>query len=326
MASSRPAISIVKCLSPRKLTNVTNIERLNPHINQQNKLTVQRVIQNSLGSLHSKIDSPYKKKIITEGITDKNWIVLGNGGFGTVYKVYYKGEAVAAKVIKKNQQKNLIKIMEKEVAYLRHSNIVKILKVDEGPALTLITMELCGNSLQEVLQKNSISIQQKIHIWKSISKALIYCHKMHVIHADVKPKNVLMGQDKKPKLADFGSAVFTNDPYPLNFFHGTPGYAAPEVVQNKALTPSSDIYSLGVLAWQMLSRKSPFEGLHKHTILYLTGKGITPPDKDLADGCNGKYKDLYRKCWNEIPEDRPNLLIIMNQLNQLENNCKEESH
>ena len=109
--------------------------------------------------------------------------------------------------------------MEKETAFLRHSNIVKILKVDEGPALTLITMELCGHSLQNILEEHKITRHQKIHIWKSIAKALNYCHQMGIVHADVKPKNVLMGPDNQPKLADFGSAVFRNESNTSLIFH-----------------------------------------------------------------------------------------------------------
>lgn len=102
--------------------------------------------------------------------------------------------------------------MEKEAAFLKHSNIVKVLKVDEGPALTLITMELCGNSLQSILEENVITKQQRVLIWKFIAKALKYCNEMGVVHADVKPKNILMTADNQPKLTDFGSAVFIDRP------------------------------------------------------------------------------------------------------------------
>jgi proto-oncogene serine/threonine-protein kinase mos len=85
-------------------------------------------------------------------------------------------------------------------------------------------------------------------------------------------------------------------------------------------TPVSDIYSLGILAWQMLSRKPPFAGLHTHTILYLTGKGITPSDDALNDGFEGKYKNLYRKCWNKHCKERLNLVTILKKLQLLEIN------
>lgn len=102
--------------------------------------------------------------------------------------------------------------MEKEAAFLKHRNIVKVLKVDEGPVSTLITMELCGTSLQNILEENFITKKQRVMIWKFIAQALKYCHEMGVVHADVKPKNVLMTVNNQPKLADFGSAVFIDKP------------------------------------------------------------------------------------------------------------------
>lgn len=131
----------------------------------------------------------------------------------------YIGKEVAAKVIKSNKRRGSSIDMEKEVSFLRHSNIVRVLKVDEGPAVTLVTMELCGNSLQNILEENPITSEQRIYVWKSIAKALKYCHKMGVVHADVKPKNVLMGSDNQPKLADFGSAVFIEETESSSVFH-----------------------------------------------------------------------------------------------------------
>lgn len=83
-------------------------------------------------------------------------------------------------------------------------------------------------------------------------------------------------------------------------------------------TPFSDIYSLGVVAWQMLSRKLPFNGMHIHTILYLTGKGKTPSDYYIKDDFQGKYKSLYRKSWSEVPQNRPGLTTIIQELEELE--------
>ncbi|XP_011496110.1 PREDICTED: serine/threonine-protein kinase mos [Ceratosolen solmsi marchali] len=317
MASPRSGISIYKCLSP----NISTIRHTtSPKTPVRNSLTLEDIFANHKVSPIFNIDSPYKKKIVNEGFLEQHHTVLGNGAFGTVYKAYYKGKKVAAKIIKSNNKGIGSVGMEREAAFLRHMNIIKILNVDEGPVLTLITMELCGNSLQNILEESSITKHQRIHIWQSIAKALKYCHKMGIVHADVKPKNVLMGMDDQPKLADFGSAVFVNDLYIPFDFHGTPGYAAPEVVRGKLPTPLSDIYSLAILAWQMLSRKPPFAGLHTHTILYLTGKGITPIDYTLNDGFQGKYKDLYKKCWNKQCDERLNLLTILKKLKILEIN------
>ncbi|XP_014203863.1 serine/threonine-protein kinase mos-like [Copidosoma floridanum] len=321
MASPRAAFSVLQHLSPRRIQQVSSIRQaLSPKCPKtpvRNTLTVDSVFQNH-PSPRFNIDTPNRKKIINEGLLGGQQTVLGHGAFGTVYKASYKGEDVAAKVIKSNNNtKKCSKNMEREAVSLRHLNVVKVLMVHEGPALTLITMELCSKSLDDMLEDHSIAKEKRIYIWESIAEALKYCHSKGVVHADVKPKNVLMGTDDQPKLADFGSAVIVHESDTPLTFHGTPGYAAPEIVRGNLPTPLSDIYSLGILAWQMLSRTAPFADLHKHTILYLTGKGTTPPDSDLDDDFNGKYKDLYKKCWNKMPENRPSLDVITKKLKEL---------
>ena len=91
------------------------------------------------------------------------------------------------------------------------------------------------------------------------------------------------------------------------------------MVRGKVPSPSADIYSLGVVAWQMLSRKPPFQGLHGHTILYLTGRGARPMSENLDDGFNGKYKELYTEMWSENERCRPALIVVITELNKLIN-------
>ncbi|XP_058801485.1 serine/threonine-protein kinase mos-like [Phymastichus coffea] len=319
MASPRVAAKVFNRLSPQRVQNVFNTRQtLYSKTPVKHNLTVESIIKIQEKSPVFNLDTPHRKKIINEGFLGNFRKILGNGTFGTVYKANYKGEPVAAKIIKHNYNgKNLFET-EKQVAYLSHPNVVKVFKVEEGPILTLITMELCGDSLQIILDKNELSKKERIHFWKSIAKALKYCHEIGVVHADVKPKNILMGTDNQPKLADFGSAIFMNAPYNPSNFHGTPGYAAPEVVSGNKPTPLSDIYSLGVTAWQMLTRKRPFTGLHVHTILYLTGKGKKPSDSKLDDGFGGKYKEMYEQSWSKISKDRPSLNTIIKNLSQME--------
>lgn len=132
---------------------------------------------------------------------------------------FRKGQPVAAKIVKNNRNRGHFSEKEKQTAYLRHPNIVEVFKVDEGPVLTLITMELCGDSLQTIIDKKELLKKERVCFWKSMAKALKYCHQMGVVHADVKPKNVLIGMDNQPKLADFGSAVFMNTSYNPSNFH-----------------------------------------------------------------------------------------------------------
>lgn len=95
---------------------------------------------------------------------------------------------------------------------------------------------------------------------------------------------------------------------------GTPGYVAPEVIRGYPPSPPSDVYSLGVTAWQMISRELPFAKMHSHTILYLSGKGMKPQDEQLEDDFGGEYKTLYRKMWSFDRDERPAIDEVLNDL------------
>lgn len=101
---------------------------------------------------------------------------------------------------------------EKHASLLRHSNIVKVLMIEQGTSLSLITMELCGITLQDRLDEAALSKEERISILKNITCALQFCHNAGIVHADVKPKNILISTDGQPKLTDFGSSVMIGEP------------------------------------------------------------------------------------------------------------------
>lgn len=103
----------------------------------------------------------------------------------------------------------------------------------------------------------------------------------------------------------------------VSFRQGTPGYTAPEVLRGGMPTFAADIYSLGIVAWQMLSRQVPFHGLHSHTIIYISAKGTRPNDEALDDEFDGKYKELYRTMWSQNIADRPTLRETVDRLDLL---------
>lgn len=90
---------------------------------------------------------------------------------------------------------------------MRHCNIIRILGIEQGVAVSLITMELCGTTLENLLQDRELLRNERLDIWMSMSKALRFCHGAGVIHADIKPKNVLIDSNGQPKLTDFGCSV-----------------------------------------------------------------------------------------------------------------------
>ncbi|KAI4480826.1 hypothetical protein M0804_009923 [Polistes exclamans] len=308
---------------------ISKLRTLSPISSSRNSLSPRNLITNNnyVKSPENKnklspfnVNTPDRKEILRNGLPNKQRTVLGTGGFGTVYKAVYKGTQVAAKILEKSKNRNNTIDSEKHACLLRHANIVNILSIEEGAALSLITMELCGITLQDQLEEKELDKRERIRIWRGIACALQFCHKMGVVHADVKPKNILIGNCGQPKLTDFGSSVLINEVHEEQISYimtSTPGYAAPEVLCGMIPSPAADIYSLGVLAWQILSRKIPFVGLHVHTIIYLSIKGKRPSDEDLNDEFEGRYKSLYREMWSPQMKARPVASEVIDMLDIL---------
>nr|XP_012224595.1 PREDICTED: serine/threonine-protein kinase mos isoform X2 [Linepithema humile] len=310
MASPRRLVPALKQLSPRPLENVSNIRASSPKT--PNNIHKRKEYGNLLSPFN--IDTPNRVRILKDGLTRKHHPVLGAGAFGTVYKAIYKGNEVAAKVIQHKQDDCEIINSEKHAAALHHANIIKILNIEQGNSLAMITMELCGISLQDRLQESALSREKRVSIWRDIAHALQFCHNSGVIHADVTATNILVAADGQAKLTDFGSSVLINKPHIAIKPRGTPGYASPEVLKGNVPTFAADIYSLGIVAWQMLSRKVPFHGLHVHTIIYISAKGTRPDDEALDDEYDGRYKELFRAAWSQNIADRPPMNEIIHRL------------
>jgi len=127
--------------------------------------------------------------------------------------LHFSGNQVAAKIIPRKQDDNEIINSERHATVLRHANIVKTLSIEQGSSLSLITMELCGTSLQDRLQESALSKEERVSIWRDIASALQFCHDSGVIHADVKATNILMAANGQAKLTDFGSSILINEPH-----------------------------------------------------------------------------------------------------------------
>jgi serine/threonine protein kinase len=127
------------------------------------------------------------------------------------FTIDLSGNQVAAKVIQRKQ--NEVVNAERHAADLRHANIVRILNIEQGNSLSLITMELCGTSLQDQLQESALLRNERVSVWRDIAYALQFCHNSGVIHADVKATNILMAANGRAKLTDFGSSILINEPH-----------------------------------------------------------------------------------------------------------------
>ncbi len=199
---------------------------------------------------------------------------LGAGGMGEVfYATRDDGEfaqQVAVKLIKGGfNTKEMVRRFRNErqiLAALEHPNIARLLDGgthDDG--LPFLVMEyVAGIPVDEFCREKNLSVEEKLILFRKICAAVSHAHRNLIIHRDLKPSNILVTKDGEPKLLDFGIAKLFSTDKPqtetmANFRALTPAYASPEQLRGEKLTTATDIYSLGVILYQLLTGTPPFE-------------------------------------------------------------------
>ncbi len=245
---------------------------------------------------------------------------IGKGAMGVVYlaKDPLIGRLVALKTFRvgysvKDEELQQFRsrfIREAQSAgILSHPNIVTIHDVvdssDEGA--TFIAMEYVrGTNLKELLQsEQGISVSFAIDVVSQVASALDYAHSKGVVHRDIKPANILITPDNRVKLTDFGIARMNTS----NLTHegqllGTPNYMAPEQILGKELDHRADVFSLGVVFYEMLTRRKPFQGENltvvTHRIVY---DAFTPPEQHV-EGITPALKTVLHRALEKDPARR----------------------
>lgn len=196
---------------------------------------------------------------------------LGRGQSTVVYRAYdtEANREVAVKVLSVEQtpdisQRAHFKRELKMIASLEHPAIVPVYDVGEQDGQPYFVMRyMAGGSLTQLIaSKGRLSLQETARIIDRIASALDHAHKQHIIHRDIKPDNILFDLDGNPYISDFGVAKpAATDTSPAEGQVGTPGYMSPEQIHNEAVDERSDVYSLGVVIYQMLTgrKKSRLE-------------------------------------------------------------------
>ena len=218
---------------------------------------------------------------------------LGRGAMGVVYKATDPviGRAVAVKTIKLSEEGTGLTRPEilsrfqteaRAAGLLTHPNIVVVFDAGEEDGLYYITMELVeGKSVQALLDAgHAFPLPRVLRIMEQTCSALQFAHERNVVHRDIKPANIMLTPDDTVKVTDFGTAKILQFGTVQQTAHvmGTPSYMSPEQIKGRAVDGRSDIFSLGVMLYEMITGEKPFPGQSITTVIYkIVNEEPVPP-------------------------------------------------
>lgn len=241
---------------------------------------------------------------------------IGEGGMSVVYKAKDKllNRFVAIKILKPefiNDHKFIDSFRRESqaAASLSHPNIVNIYDVGREGNIHYIVMELIeGKTLSDYIKEQGpMSYPKVIALSKQIAAALSFAHKNHIIHRDVKPHNVMITPNGTAKITDFGIAKAVNAATIVDNTDGIIGsvhYFSPEQARGGYVDEKSDIYSLGIVMYEMLTGKVPFDGDNPVNIALMHINGEMVPPSKIVDGVPPALEHIILKCTDKYPVNR----------------------
>ncbi|KAH9756110.1 serine/threonine-protein kinase TIO [Citrus sinensis] len=244
--------------------------------------------------------------------------LVGEGSFGKVYKGRrkYTGQTVAMKFIMKHgKSEKDIHNLRQEIEILRklkHQNIIAMLDSFESPQEFCVVTEFAQGELFEILEDDKCLPEEQVQsIAKQLVRALHYLHSNRIIHRDMKPQNILIGAGSVVKLCDFGFAramsantVVLRSIKGLDGFEtiliGTPLYMAPELVREQPYNHTADLWSLGVILYELFVGQPPF---YTNSVYALIRHIVKDPVK-YPDEMSPNFKSFLKGLLNKVPQNR----------------------
>lgn len=245
---------------------------------------------------------------------------IARGGMGVVYRARHRllKRIVALKVLRAGNgatEEDISRFMQeaKAVASLSHPNIVPIHELSIEQGQYFFTMNYIeGWSLDHLIERQKFPPYRVCEIIEIVARAIHYAHTKGIIHRDIKPANVIMAEDGRPMLTDFGLAVnlslsrneerMTRD----GSIMGTIPYIPPEQAAGRLeeISPRSDVYSLGALFYEMLTQRPPFTGMTQYELLQRVINQYPPLPRKINPRINADMETICMKCLAKEPEQR----------------------
>ncbi|MEO7793992.1 MAG: serine/threonine-protein kinase [Thermoanaerobaculia bacterium] len=244
--------------------------------------------------------------------------ILGSGGMGTVFRGWDPRlqRAVALKTIHlerrasdadEKKAASRLGIEAVAAAQIVHPNVVAIYDTEEIGAMAYVAMEYVhGTGLDRYLEERAkLSWREVLPLGQAICEGLAAAHGRDLVHRDIKPGNILLGQDGSIKISDFGLAFFLSQRgEPGETVVGTPGFLAPEALRGRPVTALSDLFAVGVLLCRSLTGHYPFAGRNLRAIVASTLNDPVPPVESFDERIPRPLIDIVRALLEKSPERR----------------------
>nr|XP_020643087.1 mitogen-activated protein kinase kinase kinase 13 [Pogona vitticeps]XP_020643088.1 mitogen-activated protein kinase kinase kinase 13 [Pogona vitticeps]XP_020643089.1 mitogen-activated protein kinase kinase kinase 13 [Pogona vitticeps]XP_020643090.1 mitogen-activated protein kinase kinase kinase 13 [Pogona vitticeps] len=233
-----------------------------------------------------------------EEISELQW--LGSGAQGAVFLGKFRTEEVAIKKVREQSETDI-----KHLRKLKHPNIIAFKGVCTQAPCYCIIMEYCAQGqLYEVLRAGRKVTPRLLVDWSTgIASGMNYLHLHKIIHRDLKSPNVLVTHNDVVKISDFGTSKELSDKSTKMSFAGTVAWMAPEVIRNEPVSEKVDIWSFGVVLWELLTGEIPYKDVDSSAIIW--GVGSNSLHLPVPSTCPDGFKILMKQTWQSKPRNRP---------------------
>ncbi|KAL0552069.1 hypothetical protein IC582_011162 [Cucumis melo] len=249
---------------------------------------------------------------------------FAQGAFGKLYRGTYDGEDVAIKILERPENDlEKAQLMEQQyqqevmmLATLKHPNIVRFIGSCHKPMVWCIVTEYAkgGSVRQFLMRRQSRSVPLKLAVKQAldVARGMEYVHGLGLIHRDLKSDNLLIFADKSIKVADFGVARIEVQTEGMTPETGTYRWMAPEMIQHRPYTQKVDLYSFGIVLWELITGMLPFQNMTAVQAAFaVVNKGVRPI---IPNDCLPVLSDIMTRCWDPNPDVRPSFTEVVRML------------